>query len=227
MTAPELNEFYYTLPQRIDNGDDEDNQPGISYNLAIIQGGDKKLNEGTRADSSIAIDRGWTPSHKGTNGGCEWAYLDIISPIHGTIKVVDAEGNEYANGSKITKYLPLTIIATPDDGYSFNTYSLNDEEAVKSNKFEMPGIYTKLQVNFAKGGGVDDVATDDMTITAVRGGIHICADSAVATVYTTNGIIAAGDVTIEGDRMIELRPGCYIVRLNSDKAVRSAKVIVK
>lgn len=227
MTAPELNEFYYTLPQRIDNGDDEDNQPGMSYNLAIIQGGDKKLNEGTRADSSIAIDRGWTPSHKGTNGGCEWAYLDIISPIHGTIKVVDAEGNEYANGSKVTKYLPLTIIATPDDGYSFNTYSLNDEEAVKSNKFEMPGIYTKLQVNFAKGGGVDDVATDDMTITAVRGGIHICADSAVATVYTTNGIIAAGDVTIEGDRMIELRPGCYIVRLNSDKAVRSAKVIVK
>lgn len=227
MTAPELNEFYYALPQRIDKGDADDDQPAVSYNLAVIQGGDKKLNEGTRADSSIAIDRGWTPSHQGTNGGCEWAYLDIITPIHGTAKVVDAQGNEYTNGSKVTKYLPLTIIATPDDGYSFSTYALNDEEAVKSDKFEMPGIYTKLHVNFAKGGGVDDVATDDMTITAVRGGIQVCADYAVATVYTTNGVIAAGDVTVEGDRMIQLLPGCYIVRLNSGKAVRSAKVIVK
>ena len=226
MTAPELNEFYYTLPQRIDKGDDED-EPAISYDLAIIQGGDKKLNEGTRADSSIAVDRGWTPSHQGTNGGCEWAYLDIINPIHGTIKVVDAQGKEYTNGSKVTKYLPLTIVATPEDGYSFNSYTLNSEEAVKSDKFEMPGIYTKLQVSFAKGGGVNDVAADDMTVTAVRGGIHVSADYAVATVYTTNGVIAAGDVTVEGDRMIELLPGCYIVRLNSGNAVRTAKVIVK
>ncbi len=226
MTAPELNEFYYALPQRI-NKEDEDDEPSLSYNLAVIQGGDSKLNEGTRADSSIALDRGWIPSHTGTNGGCEWAYLDIITPIHGTVKVVDAQGNEYTNGSKVTKYLPLTIIATPDDGYSFSTYSLNNDEAVKSDKFEMPGIYTKLHVNFAKGGGVDDVATDDMTITAVRGGIHVCADYAVATVYTTNGVIAAGDVTVEGERMIQLLPGCYIVRLNSGKAVRSAKVIVK
>lgn len=226
MTAPELNEFYYALPQRINKSDDDD-EPALGYNLAIIQGGDKKQNEGTRADSSIAIDRGWIPSHQGTNGGCEWAYLDIIKPIHGTIKVVDAQGNEYTHGSKVTKYLPLTIIATPDDGYSFSTYSLNNEEAVKSDKFEMPGIYTKLNVSFAKGGGVNDAAADDMTITAVEGGIRVCASYAVATVYTTNGVIAAGDVTVEGDRMIQLTPGCYIVRLNSGKTVRTAKVIVK
>ena len=229
MTAPELNEFYYTLPQRIDKGDDDDDQPNLSYNLAVIQGGDDndKLNDATRADSSIAVDRGWTPSHQGTNGGCEWAYLDIVNPLHGTVKVVDAEGNEYANGSKVTKYLPLTIIATPDAGYAYSTYSLNNEEAVGSTNFDMPGIYTKLRVSFIKDGGVDDAAADDMTITAVRGGIHVCADLAVATVYTTDGIIAEGDVTVEGDHMIELQPGCYIVRLNSGKAVRTAKVIVK
>ena len=127
----------------------------------------------------------------------------------------------------MTKYLPLTIIATPDAGYAYSTYSLNNEEAVGSTNFDMPGIYTKLRVSFIKDDGVDDAAADDMTITAVRVGIHVCADLAIATVYTTDGIIAAGDVTVEGDRMIELQPGCYIVRLNSGKAVRSAKVIVK
>lgn len=225
MTAPELNEFYYTLPQRVDDGSGD--ELGLSYNLAVIQGGDENLNDGTRADSSIAVDREWKPSHQGTNGGCEWAYLDIVNPLHGTVKVVDAEGNEYTNGSKVTKYLPLTIIATPDAGYAYSSYSLNNDEAVGNNNFEMPGIYTKLRVSFIKDGGVDDAAADDMTITAVRGGIHVCADLAVATVYTTDGIIAAGDVTVEGDRMIQLQPGCYIVRLNSGKAVRSAKVIVK
>ena len=80
MNADEINDTYYRLPQRVDDGSGEGSGIGqLSYNLVVSQSGDKAENDCRRADSSIAEDRDWTPNILGTNGGSDFAYLDILS----------------------------------------------------------------------------------------------------------------------------------------------------
>ena len=151
MNADEINDTYYRLPQRVDDGSGEGSGIGqLSYNLVVSQSGDKAENDCRRADSSIAEDRDWTPNILGTNGGSDFAYLDILSSPNGTFRLTDSKGNEYKHGSKVPKYETIAITATPDEGYVFESYSLNDDIPVNASSFEMPGIYTKLRVNFAK-----------------------------------------------------------------------------
>ncbi len=163
MNAEQMNDFYYTLPVRTDNG--ETGVPGtqLPYNLLVYRAGDREANEAMRADSSIAEDRLWTPSHQGTNGGADNAYLDILPCANGTIKVVDESGNEYTTGSKVPKYIKLNIIATPAEGYEFKSYSLNGETTVGETSFDMPGIYSKLAVSFGISSGIDEITTESIS----------------------------------------------------------------
>ena len=71
------------------------------------------------------------------------------------------------------KYETIAITATPDEGYVFESYSLNDDIPVNASSFEMPGIYTKLRVNFAKKGGVACTQADEVLIEAKEGAIEI------------------------------------------------------
>ena len=225
MTADELNDIYYRLPQRYHDIDDEDpNQ--LKYNLTLIQGGDRNENDATRADSSIAEDRGWTPSHAGSNGGSDFAYLDIYKTVHGTITVTDDKGNEYKHGSKAPKWTTLTINATPDEGYKMTTYSLNGEDEIAGNTFEMPGIYTKLRVNFSKDSGVDE--TEDSTvISAEEGGVKVSADNATVDIFNAQGQSVIVSETVNGTRHFSLAEGIYVVRVATEAGARSLKVMVK
>ena len=221
LTADQLSDIYYRLPRRVDDGSD---QSQLFYNILVYQSGDATPNEATLADSSIAEDRDWIPSHSGSNSGCETAYLDIIKPVNGTITVTDASGKVYANGSKVPKYEALTIIATPAEGYKYQSYSLNGETPIEAATFEMPGIYTKLSANFAKdsSAGLDTVGNDSVSVTAVDGGIEISASHAAADVYTAAGIrVLASEV--DGTAFFPLPAGYYIVRVGA----HTQSVIVK
>lgn len=225
MTADELNDIYYRLPQRYHGADDEDpNQ--LKYNLTLIQGGDRTENDATRADSSIADDRGWTPSHAGSNGGSDFAYLDIYNPVHGTFTVTDEKGNEYKHGSKAPKWTTLTINAVPEEGYKMTTYSLNGEEEIAGNTFDMPGIYTKLRVNFAKGSGIEDTE-DAVAVRAEQGGVSVSADNATIDIFSAEGKAMVVSETVNGTRHFSLGEGIYIVRVASAAGTRSHKVLVK
>lgn len=226
MTAGELNDIYYLLPQRKDLKDDADGNK-LSWNIAVIQGGDVAENEGRRADSSIAIDRNWSPSHTGTNGGCDVAYLDIITPVHGTIKVSDAQGNEYGHGSKVTKYLPLTITATPDEGWHYASYRLNEDDAVESSTFEMPGIYTKLRANFAYGSGVNDVECGEVFLGTRHGRLVVEASEAMVSVYSMSGQVYVDSQQVIGSAEIALPTGMYIVRVRTSENTISESFIIK
>lgn len=229
MTADELNDIYYLLPQR-EHGIDDENPNQVKWNIAVIQGGDRAQNEGTRADSSIAEDRGWTPSHLGSNGGSDVAYLDILPCVHGSVKVTGEDGTEYAHGSKVPKYTRLTITGTPDQGYEMTSYSLNGEEPVAATWFDMPGIYTKLRVNFAKGAGVEDLDGDSTglsTVMATADGILVTSAAATVDIFSADGRRAVGAASVEGSRLFPLAGGIYVVRVADASATSAVKVIVR
>jgi Leucine-rich repeat (LRR) protein len=205
MTAAELNDVYYLLPQHTETASDS---ASTSWNLALVQGTDKKENAAVSSDTSIAIYKGWTPSHKGNNVGSETAYLDITTSAHGTATVTDADGKVYTHGSKVPKYTMLTINATPDEGYKMLAFSLNGEEAQSGDSFKMPGIYTRLNVQFIKDAGVDNVDADAIVINGTRGAITISGTDAQAAVFAING----AKVYEGSKRTIDLAPGMYIVR---------------
>lgn len=225
LTPDELNDIYYKLPERVDDGSDEDSK--LSYNLLVYQAGDKVSNEATRADSSIADDRKWTPNQVGSNGGAKFAYLDILPSSYGTFTVSDGNGNTYVHGSRVPKYELLTINATPDEGYMFKSYSLNGESEVSSTMFDMPGIYTKLKVNFCTGSGVDiNSSYDNLYVNAVNGGVEVYAKKAEVTIYSVAGMtVARGNV--ERQSFFPLCSGFYLVRTVVDGKSVATTVIVK
>lgn len=225
MSADDLNDTYYMLPQRKQFSDEEESA-GLSYNLAIIQGADREENDGTRADSSIAIDRGWKPSHQGSNGGSDYAYLDIRTPLHGTVAVKDGEGNEYVHGSKVPKYELLTIEATPEQGYTLASFMLNNEEPRTGNHFDMPGIYTKLTVTFAKGNGIDDLA-GGIAVYADGGEIVVVADRATVDIFGVDGVAVVKGGSVSGSAAYSLPAGVYVVRAASAEGVVTRKLTVK
>ncbi len=224
MTACELNDIYYKLPRR-NAALDDNGESGIgqsSWNLAVIQGTDREENDGNRADSSIAVDREWTPSHVGTNGGCDVAYLDILPSPHGFVIVKDAEGNEYGNGSKVPKFATMTIVATPEDGYTLNSFRLGDDEPLTGLEFTMPGIYTKLTPSFVKNSGIDNIDNNGINIFAANGCINVeSADEVKVSIFTTTGtIVASGN---SSTATFAVPAGVYIVKAGNE----IAKVIVK
>lgn len=229
MDAEQLNDLYYLLPQRPEDEETADGQPKMTWNLAVIQGTDpeENLNDGTRADSSIAIDRGWTPSHTGTNGGSDTSYLDILPAYHGAVVVEDAQGNQYGHGSKVPKYAELRIVATPEEGYRLLSYTLNGEDALTEPTFEMPGIYTKLRATFTPESGVDSAAADGISIIAGRGILSVAADDCTLDVINAEGRILIASDRVAGSASYSLPAGVYAVRTASASGTAVRKVIVK
>lgn len=225
LTADQLNTIYYNLPVRVAPEDEEDKLT-VSYNILVKQSGDRAENAATTADSSIALDRKWKPNIEGNNSGATTAYLDILKTTHGTVKIVDENNVEYASGSKVTKYAKLRIVATPEAGYKFKSYSLNGEEAVESTSFDMPGIYTKLQVRFEKSSGLEDVEANGLSISADECGITVNAEHAVARIYTVAGICVS-ELEVAGSAKAELEKGYYIVVTQCNGQTASCPVVVR
>ena len=225
MTADDLNDTYYKLPQR-DPSKEDDSQMGLSWNLAVIQGSDRKDNDGLRADSSIAVDRGWTPSHAGSNGGSQVAYLDILSPSNGKFTVSDSDGTVYSHGSKVEKYKELTITAIPDEGYSMTSFSLNGEEPRTGNTFIMPGIYTKLAVTFKNNSGISD-AKAGINISAADGRIVVSGHEITVDIFSLDGVVIAAGEPVEGIREFTVGRGMYLVRAHGSASSVKKKIMVK
>lgn len=225
MSADELNDLYYKLPVRIAKEDESQGGIGsLSWNLAVIQGGDKVENDGRRADSSIAVYRGWSPTHTGTNGGSDFSYLDITQTSNGTVRIVDGDGNEYTHGSKVPKYTQLTIQATPAEGYELKGYSLNEEETVYESSFTMPGIYTRFMPVFGKMSSISEAGADGYTVTAEGSAITVSGEAAAVAIHSASGVLVATGAT--GSYAVE--PGIYLVTVSdADGTRRTISVAVR
>lgn len=222
--AEQMNTIYYNLPVRV-APEGEDEKP-VSHTLLVKQSGDRADNAALTCDSSIALDRLWKPNVEGNNSGSPTAYLDLLPAVGGTFKVVDESGKEYGHGSMVPKYAKLTIVATPESGKAFKSYSLNGEEAIESSTFEMPGIYTKLKVSFGESGSVDDIEASGVSVNAGADGITVTADSATARIFTAAGVCVS-ELHVSGEATAVLTPGYYIVVTTRNGVTKSHKAIVK
>ena len=222
MTAEQLNDVYYLLPERAPGDDDQGTQ--LSYNLAVVQGLDKAENDGTGADSSIALDRGWTPSHQGSNANCDNAYLDIIATPYGTVVLTDEQGNVYTHGSKVPKYSKINIEAVPNQGYTFASFTLNGEEPLTGTSFDMPGIYTKFRATFARGSGIDDASADNVKVFGGNSTITVAGETTV-DIFSIDGKHIVSAAAVAGVETFEVPAGVYIVRAATGGT--ASKVVVK
>lgn len=211
MSAEELNDLYYLLPQRKEDLPDNSGGNKPAWNISVMQADDARPNDGNRADSSIPRERGWSPSHQGSNGGASTAYLDVLPSENGSVVIKDAAGNIYTHGSKVPKYTSLSIESTPAQGYHFAGYTLNGGALREGVAFDMPGIYTKFQPVFKEGTFVDSPSAD--AVYTVDGGI-VLRGYFNADICSADGRRVAS-VTVSGEQRHALAPGVYIVRTPS------------
>ena len=223
LTAAELNDIYYRLPVRKPTAKDEDTSMGSTvWNLAVIQGGDKEgqENEARRADSSIAVDRQWTPSHSGTNGGSPTSYLDFLPGEYFNIWAEDAEGNRYYHGTPVPKYIDLTVGCAPHNYRKLVSLSLNGELPTLGTSFKMPGIYTKVTPIFKQDDSVEGIIADGnaVSISTVPGAIVFEGASADAPVivYSIDGRHVIN--TTAGQGHVFVAAGTYIVSVDGTVA---------
>lgn len=228
LTAEQLNDIYYLLPERKYRPSDDDDM-SVKFNLFAVQAADKAPNDGNGADGSIAIARKWLPNPNGNNSGSTTSYIDITDPTHGTFVITDPQGNVITSGSKVTKYTTLTVNATAADGYKYDGLRLNGEEIISAGTFLMPGIYTVVEPVFSTGAGIDTVSADNGVSISVNaaGAIVIEGHAATATVYAADGRTVAIARIDNGHAEIDVpAAGTYIVRV-SGNGVSAVKTIVK
>lgn len=226
LTADQLNDIYYLLPER-KHRDADDDPMSVKFNLFANQAGDVEANDGEGADGSIAVARKWLPNPNGTNSGSATSYFDIIPADGGTVTVTDASGKTYVSGDKIKKYTTLTVTAVPAEGYEYLGFSLNGDEPMTGKTFLMPGIYTMLQPVFSNGAGVDEVAAENVAVYVdAAGNIVVDGAASAITVYAVDGrtvVTAKGT----GSRTVVASPGAgtYIVRADGVKTIIKTIVV--
>lgn len=230
LTAEELNDIYYLLPERKHRAEDDDPM-AVKFNIFINQAADRAANDGEGADGSIAVARKWNPNPNGTNAGASTSYFDILPATNGTAVVTDPDGNVIGSGSKVKKYTRLTVAATPAEGYKFDGFRLNGEDVMTDASFLMPGIYTMFEPVFSTIAGIEATDADSAATsigTDAAGNIVVeAAAAATVTVYATDGRAVASAIT-EGGRceIGGLGSGSYIVRV-AGSGISAVKTIVK
>lgn len=226
LSAEQINDIFYNLPQRVAD-DDDSGVAQVGWDICLYTGLDSNPNDYSGNDSSIAIYRGWTPSHLGANNGCDVAYLDLIPSEGGSFSVADANGNAFVSGSKVPKWTPLTISVTPNPGYKFVSFSLNNEFAVADSfNFDMPGIYTRVSALFVPESGVNSLTETGVNVRSVSGGVAVSSFSSASplsvSIFSADGALMA-QADVDGNHFFSLAPGFYIVRVGNS----SVSVIVK
>ncbi len=222
MTACELNDFYFTLPQ-YPTVTDEEKITGAT--LTLLTGTETTPNDAENSDTSIATDKGWVPSLSGNGSGCDVAVLTIQPTVNGTIEIKTADGTVVKSGDKVKRLAPLTITATPDNGYVVDKITANGKE-VEGNEFKISRNTTVIAL-FKVADSVDSVALDGVTIAGTDGAVVVnVADSSKVEIFDVNGRrVFAG--SISASTSIPMATGYYAVRVENAQGSMARVVSVK
>lgn len=220
MTACELNDFFYTLPQRAQVVEE---QP--SANLTLLTGTEATPNDAENSDTSIASEKGWTPSMSGNGSGCDVARLIIAPTVNGSIELKDAEGKVINSGDKVKRMSPITIKATPDAGYELDKITANSK-VIEGNEFKI-SRNTTVTALFKVMGSVSDVALDGVAIAGADGAVRVSvASDSKVEIFDVNGRrVFAGNISAE--TTIPMATGYYAVRVENADGSMARIVSVK
>lgn len=222
MTACELNDFFFTLPQ-YPSVTDEEKITGST--LTLLTGTEATPNDAENSDTSIATEKGWTPSLSGNGSGCDVAVLTIQPTVNGSIEVKTADGTVVASGSKVKRLAPLTITATPDAGYTLDKITANGK-TVEGTELKISRNTTLIAL-FKVIDGVDNVTLDGVTIAGADGAVIVNTDSdSKVEIFDINGQrVFAG--SISASTTIPMATGYYAVRVENAQGTMARLVSVK
>ncbi len=222
MTACELNDFYFTLPQYPTLSDDE---KITGSTLTLLTGTEDTPNDAENSDTSIATEKGWTPSMSGNGSGCDVAVLTIMPTVNGSIEVTTADGDVVTSGSKVKRLAPLTITVTPDNGYTLDKITANGK-AVEGTELKISRNTTLIAL-FKVADGVDSVALDGVAIAGSEGAVTVSTDSdSKVEIFDINGHrVFAGNIS--ASTSIPMATGYYAVRVENAQGSMARVVSVK
>lgn len=220
MTACELNDFFFTLPQRAKVQDET-----ASSNLTLLTGTEATPNDAENCDTSIATEKGWTPSMDGNGSGCDVARLFIQPTVNGTIELKDVDGKVINSGDKVKRMSPITITATPAEGYMLDKVTANGK-TVEGNELKISRNTTVIAL-FKVMDSVSDVELDGVAIAGGEGSISVSVDSdSKVEVFDINGRrVFAGNISAA--TAIPMATGYYAVRVENAQGSMARIVSVK
>lgn len=220
MTACDLNDLYYSLPE----------YPTLEkplkeiYTLVVNDSNADNQNAPDHAESILANAKGWKINYEGDGSGCDEAYITIKDIENGTVKVLDANKQEILSGHKVAKNSVLDVIATPAAGYVIESMKANGA-AIVNNQFTVTRA-TDVVVKFTFGTSISDVNEESVTVRSGRDAIFVESTvNALITVYDMNGKQLYSR-EIAGKENIHLPAGTYIVTASNNGEKISKKVTV-
>lgn len=222
MDACELDDFYYLLPQRYDKLDGDETP---TKTLTVLTGSETTPNDAYNADGAIATAKGWDLNIAGNASGCDKAYIIVKQSAHGTIKLIDTDGNKIVSGDKTKKNSTITIAATPDNGYELKDVKANTL-SVGTTSFEITRM-TEVVPEFALSSAIKSASANNMSINGHNGAINltVSADSQVS-IYNMQGACMYSNEAAS-QLNIPLAKGAYLVRVTTNGVATIKKVVVE
>jgi hypothetical protein len=141
-----------------------------------------------------------------------------------------SNGGSVSGGGTFNENTSQTVVATANNGYHFVRWMEGGTQVSTNASYQF--ILTENRTLVAIFDTPDAIGEVNNTETAIYGGqgniiIKNCVERTQIEVYTLSGLLAKSK-TIEGDEIIPLNKGFYIVRCSGkNQKTTTAKVVVK
>ena len=210
MTACELDDFYFNLPQYPQLSDEEKPE---GFPLTVAVGTDERPNAADKADSYIAVEKGWSLNVTGDASGCDMAHLLIAPTTFGRIELTTADGMVIKSGDKVKKNSPISVKDMPDAGYQLKQVNVNDK-AIEGKTFAVSRM-ARVSAVFEQVGGVDSVNLQGVKIAGMEGEIFVeVGGESQVEVFATSGSLVYGGRIVTA-KEIPASAGIYVVKVSN------------
>lgn len=218
MTACQLNDFYYTLPNHVDI-------EGFQLNFTLFTSDNQgNKNDADHAESKIAVLKGWKLNYEGDGSGCDEVYIDVVPVKNGSLTIKNATNSVVVPGTKVKKSTKLTFEAKADDGFHCAFLQANGKKIEMNEPYTIER-YTIFRLAIQKGTAIENV---EQNIFRVENGTLIVEQpSSNVVLYDMSGNTL---FTSEVKDVVEIsvKPGAYILKVtNGGNGTQVYKVIVK
>ncbi|GAD07040.1 Internalin-J precursor [Porphyromonas crevioricanis] len=221
MTACELNDFYFTLPQHKAIPDYQQN-----FTLFVKEAESDSHNQAEKAASLIASLKGWKVNYEGDGTGCNEAYIQILPAENGALSLLKSDGGEVKSGDKVKVDTPLTIKAVANEGFHVKHVRANGKNI---EDLTIPYVlkgFTVFQLITQQGTAVWVPVEENIFGISNHTILVNCKAQAVSLYDLMGNTIYKGGK--EDSYRIEVEPGAYILQItNNQNNMRAYKVIVE
>lgn len=225
MTACELDDFYFNLPQFPELTDEEKEQIK-GFTLMLYVSADTNPNDADHSDTNMATAKGWLANASGDASGCDMAHIVIADSENGSIELTDNDGNVINSGDKVAKNSNITITATPEVGFELDKVTKNGN-VIEGTTFSI-SRYAIIQAMFREiATGISSAELDGVTVESGVQNITVTvSERSSVQIYNTNGMLVYNDVVEDITRQ-NVGSGIYVVKVKNNAGIMTRMVTVK